>query len=57
MTTFSRPNDVNNLPKELKRQCDIDWDWEARYLSEVYIPPLPDGERTTKGKIDANKTK
>ena len=49
--------DVNNLLKELKKQCDVDWDWEARYLSEVYISPLPGGERTTKGKTDANKTK
>lgn len=53
----ARPNDVNNLLKELKKQCDVDWDWEARYLSEVYISPLPGEERTTKGKTDANKTK
>ena len=36
----ARPNDVNNLLKELKRQCDVDWDWEAKFIEEIRIVPL-----------------
>jgi len=41
----SRPNDVNNLLKELKKSCDVDWSYEAKFLSEIYTKPFSDDEK------------
>lgn len=35
----ARPNDVSNLLKMLKKNCNVDWDYECLYLSEIYISP------------------
>lgn len=37
----ARPNDVNNLLKKLKKDCDVDGDYECLFLSEIKISPLP----------------
>lgn len=44
----ARPNDVSNLLKELKKSCDVDWDYECRFLSEIYLSPLPGEKKAEK---------
>ena len=39
----SRPNDVNNLLKELKKNCGVDWDYECRYFME--LPDVDKGKK------------
>ena len=45
----ARPNDVNNLLKRLKEETGVDWDYECRFMSEIYIAPtLEEKEKVRK---------